>query len=264
MRPCAVRTTDVRLPDPPSSPPVFDDDFSTGVDPARWVAHYLPQWTVPERSEARYANSRDGLELRIDADQLDWRPEDAPLRVSNLQTGVFSGPPGSARGTHRHRPDGLVVRTETPTRLLFAPDHGRIDISVSASSDPGCMLAAWLVGTEHLSADDSGEICVFEIDADAIGASTIARSGVKAHHDPRMTTDMADVTLPFDASLPHTWTVIWGAGETIIGCEGVVLRRIHQAPEYPLFLLIDLFETAPPSGEYPKTAIVRRVRAWDD
>jgi len=78
-----------------------------------------------------------------------------------------------------------------------------------------------------------------------------------------MITDMAEVTLPFDAGLPHTWIVIWGAGETIIGCEGIVLRRIRQAPEYPLFLLIDLFETAPPSGEYPKTAIVRRVRAWD-
>lgn len=124
------------------------------------------------------------------------------------------------------------------------------------------MVAAWLIGSEHLSPDDSGEICVFEIDADAIGATTTARSGVKAHHDPRLTTDMATITVPFDARQPHTWTVIWGDGETIIGCEGTVVRRLPQAPTYPLFLMIDLFEIGPTSGPLPKTATVHRVRGW--
>ncbi|KJL46197.1 hypothetical protein RS84_02821 [Microbacterium hydrocarbonoxydans] len=252
-----------RLPDPPRTDPVFDDDFSRDVDPARWIAHYLPHWSVPERSAARYSTRPEGLELRIDEDQLDWRPEDAPLRVSNLQTGVFAGPLGSARGTHRHRPDGLVVRTETPTRVMFAPERGRIDLTVSASTDRACMLAAWLVGTEHSSPDDSSEICVFEIDADAVGESSRARSGIKAHHDRRLRTDMAEVVLPFDASRPHTWTVIWGEGKTIIGCEGRVLRRLAQAPDYPMILLIDLFEIGPAGGTYPKTATIHRVRAWD-
>lgn len=251
-----------RLPPAPTSAPVFEDDFSGGLSADRWVPHYLPHWTVPARSQARYGTTAEGIELRIEADQLDWRPEDAPLRVSNLQTGEFSGPLGSMRGTHRHRPDGLVVRTETPERLLFAPSRGRIDITVRASTDDGCMLAAWLVGTEHLSDADAGEICVFEIDADAVGRTTRARSGVKAHHDPRMTTDMTEVVLPFDASEPHTWTVIWGEGETVIGCEGEILRRIAQAPDYPLLLLIDLFETGGPGGRYPKRATLRRVRAW--
>lgn len=247
---------------PPAEPPQLDEDFSAGLTSRWWVPSYLPHWTTPDRAAARYRLVPDGIELRIEADQLDWRPEDAPLRVSNLQTGKYSGPLGSGEGTHRHRDDGLVVRTETPLQLLFAPSSGRVDITVTASTDAGCMLAAWLVGTEHLSEEDSGEICVFEIDAEAIGATTGVRTGVKAHHDPRMTTDMTEVSIPLDASQPHTWTVIWGDGETVIGCEGLVVRRIPQAPDYPLFLMLDLFEVAPPGGTYPKTAVIHRVRGW--
>ena len=252
-----------QLPRPPTRPSELDDDFSAGLSRRCWVPHYLPHWTTPERSVARYRLTDPGLELRIEEDQLDWRPEDAPLRVSNLQTGTFSGPVGSARGTHRHRDDGLVVRTHTPERLLFAPAAGRVDVTVAASRDERCMLAVWLVGTEHAREQDSGEICIVEIDADAIGTSTVARCGVKAHHDPRMTTDMAEVVLRLDGSEPHTWTAVWGLSETTIGCDGIVVRRVAQAPTYPLFLMVDLFEIGPPGGRYPKTATVSRVRAWD-
>ncbi|WP_341579828.1 hypothetical protein [Microbacterium schleiferi] len=250
-----------RLPPRPDRAPDFDDRFDGALSAERWVPHYLPHWTTPDRSEARYRITPEGVELRIEHDQLDWRPEDAPLRVSNLQTGTFSGPLGSASGTHRHR-DDVRVRTEAPLRLLFAPAGGRIDLTVSATRDDGCMLAAWLVGTEHRSPTDSGEICIFEIDADAVRESTVARSGVKAHHDPRMRTDMAEVTVPFDASSPHTWTVMWGSGGTVIGCEGRVVRRIAQAPDYPLFLMIDLFEIGRPGGTYPKAAMIHRVHGW--
>lgn len=255
-------TASDRLPDPTRAPDV-DDDFRDGLDPTLWVAEYLPQWTTPERARARYGIVDAGVELRIDADQPDWRPEDAPLRVSNLQTGTFSGRVGSERGTHRHR-DGLRVRTETAERLLFAPSRGRVEVTLSVGTDAGTMVAAWLVGTEHRSPEESGEICLFEIDADAVGATTRARTGIKAHHDPSLVTDMAEVPIPVDASLAHTWTVIWGNGETVVGCEGGVVRRIAQAPEYPMFLLIDLFEIGGPGGTYPKSATIYRVRGWDD
>ncbi|KTS55488.1 hypothetical protein NS206_16385 [Microbacterium testaceum] len=247
----------------PDREPDLHDDFRTGLDPRWWVASYLPHWTTPERARARYDTGPDGLALRIDRDQPDWREEDAPLRVSNLQTGVFSGPVGSPLGSHRHR-EGLTVRTETPTRLLFAPSSGRVEITVSASRDVNCMTAAWLVGTEHRSPTESGEICIFEIDADAIGETTVARSGIKAHHDPHLTSDMSEVALPLDASAPHTWFVQWGSGETVIGCQDRTLRRVAQAPDYPLFLMIDLFEIGPRRGLYPKTATIHRVRAWGE
>ncbi|MFF0204639.1 hypothetical protein [Streptomyces sp. NPDC005017] len=260
-------TSTTRLPEAPARKPDLEDDFATPtLRTDNWVDHYLPHWTTPERSLARYDFDRAGLRLRIDADQSDWREEDAPLRVSNLQTGVFSGPVGSERGTHRHRPDGLVVRTPTPERMLWAPAAGRVDVTVSASVDEGCMLAAWLVGSEHLSEKDTGEVCVFEIDAEGVGdTQSRARCGVKAHSDARLTTDMAEVTVPVDASKPHTWTAIWGRQGTVIGCEGVVVRRLPPFPGYPLLLMIDLFEVAPRSesdASYPKTAHVHSVRGW--
>jgi hypothetical protein len=257
-----------RLPDPPAHEPDFEEDFTAPrLREDRWVDHYLPHWTSPERSQARYDINEFGLRLRIDADQPDWRVEDAPLRVSNLQTGVFSGPAGSRRGTHRHRSDGLAVRTQTPERLLWAPTAGRVDVTVSASVHKGCMLAAWLVGTEHLSERDSGEICIFEIDADAVGkGKSHARCGVKAHSDARLTTDMTEVVLPLDASKPHTWTALWGPSGTLIGCEGIMVKQTPQSPGYPLFLMIDLFEIGPRSGtdtSYPKTAHIHHVRGWN-
>lgn len=250
------------LPSPPRRPADVDDDFSEGTLRDTWVPHYLPHWTTPDRSRARVTFTDTGLDLRIDADQLDWRIEDRPLRVSNLQTGTYSGPVGSTRGTHRHRPDDLVVRTFTPLRTPFTPDCGRVDVTLRASADPDCMTAIWLVGTEHLDPGDSGELCVAEIDADASGRPTRVRCGIKAHNDERLRNDMITVAVDEDSSDALTWTVIWGDGTTMIGCEGRVLHTFDQAPSYPLLLMIDVFEMSPGRGTYPKAATIRRVRAW--
>lgn len=251
-----------RLPAPPQRRPDLADDFRQGVHPDRWITSYLPHWSTPTRSEARYARRPDGLALQIHEDQLDWRTEDAPLRVSNLQTGSYSGPVGSGRGTHRHRPDELTVRTEVPLRLLWAPCTGRVDVRVSASRDLDCMLAAWLIGSEHQSPRDSGEVCIFEIDARQGATGWTARTGVKAHHDDRLVTTMIETPLTFDASSPHTWTAIWGKDETVIGCNGSILHRVPRAPHYPMFLMLDLFEIGAPRGSYPKTALLHSVNAW--
>lgn len=124
------------------------------------------------------------------------------------------------------------------------------------------MLAVWLVGTEHLNPSDAGEVCVFEVDAPASGEGWSARTGIKAHGDDRLTTDMARIPIDSDLSHPHTWTAIWGDGVTTIGLNGRVVRKMRQAPTYPLFLMIDLFEIGPPRGTYPKTARVHSVRGW--
>jgi len=243
----------------------FVENFAgSSLDAGRWDDHYLPHWTTPDRSAARYDLLGGGLRLRIDADQLDWRPEDAPLRVSHLQTALFSGPAGWTRGTHRHRPDGLEVRTETPLRLLWAPRSGQVDVTVTAGLDRGCMLAVWLVGTEHLAEDDSGEVCVFEIDADAVSASaTRARVGIKAHHDPRLTDDMTEVVVPVGAGQAHTWSARWDAAGVVVSCAGEAVFTSPQVLDYPMQLMVDLWEIGPRdrADAYPKVALVHSIRA---
>jgi hypothetical protein len=159
---------------------VFADDFTgDGLDAERWVDHYLPHWTTPERSIARYVLGGDGLRLLIEADQPAWRPEDGQMRVSNLQTGSFSGPRGSNIGQHRHRPD-LLVRSPQPIHRFWTPSSGLVEARMRASGDPTCMMAIWLVGVEDASPQESGEICVAELFGNAIGQErSQVRLGIK-------------------------------------------------------------------------------------
>jgi hypothetical protein len=246
---------------------VFVEEFSGAeLDAGKWVDHYLPHWTTPERSAARYDLRPGTLRLRVDADQPAWRPEDGELRVSNIQTASFSGPVGSPRGTHRHRPD-LRVRTATPTRRLYTPSGGLVEARLRASPDPTCMLAVWLVAVEEISPDQSGEVCIAELYGRAVGpGGSTVRSGIKAHHDPRLTTDMADVALDIDATAWHTYAAAWTADETRFLVDDEVVRVVPQGLTYPLQLMIDLFEfpTGPDRepAEYPKIGEVGAVRGY--
>jgi hypothetical protein len=244
----------------------FDEDFAgRELDPGRWVAHYLPQWTTPERSAARYELQPGLLRLRIDADQPAWRVEDGEMRVSNLQTGTFSGPAGSAVGQHRHR-DDLAVVTPQPERRLYTPSGGRAEAVLRASADPTCMVAFWLVGFEDRP-ERSGEICVCELFGHAIGRDrSRVRVGVKAHHDPRLEWEMDEVELELDATDWHTYAAEWGAEGVRFLVDDRLVRSSRQRIDYPLQLMVDLFEF-PEGGDrdpaaYPKTGDVRAVRGY--
>jgi hypothetical protein len=246
---------------------VFEEDFAgQTLDAGRWVAHYLPHWTTPERSAARYQLGAGALALRIDADQPAWRVEDGELRVSNLQTGSFSGPVGSPTGQHRHRPD-LTVTTAQPTRRLYTPSAGLVEAGLRATPDPTCMLALWLVGFEEAGPDQSGEICVAELYGNAIGPGrSSVRAGVKAHHDPRLHDDVADVTLDLDATEWHTYATEWTPERVRFFVDGEPIRTVHQRLDYPLQLMVDLFEF-PAGGDrdpaaYPKLGWVRAIRGY--
>ena len=148
---------------------VLADDF-TGptLDPGRWIDHYFPHWTTPDRSAARYAIvAGGGLRLRIDHDQPPGGVEDGPMRASGVQTGSFAGPVGSTRGQQRHRTDGLIVRTAVPTRRLWTPSFAYLmsasDVALAASESMSAMTAcgAVLYGSEKSTR--SARFCVIEI-----------------------------------------------------------------------------------------------------
>ena len=245
----------------------FDEDFTDpALDSDKWVAHYLPHWTTPERSAARYELRPGVLRLRIDADQPAWRVGDGELRVSNIQTGAFSGPLGSPIGQHRHRAD-LAVRTAQSTRRLYTPSIGLIEAVLRASPDPTCMLALWLVGFEDESPEQSGEICVAELFGSAIGPRRSGvRIGVKAHNDPSLHDDMEEVALDLDATAWHTYSAEWTAERIRFFVDDQLVRTVHQRIDYALQVMVDLFEF--PRGAdrdpnaYPKLGEVKAVRGY--
>ncbi len=231
----------------------------------RWLDHYLPQWTTPERSAARYDLTEEGLTLRIDVDQPAWRDEDGELRVSNLQTGSSSGPVGSEVGQHRHC-EGLTVRTPQPARRLYTPTGGLAEAELRAGTDPTCMLAFWLIGFEERP-EDSGELCVAELFGDAVaGPRARVNVGIKAHHDPRLYDDMATVELDLDGTEWHRYSVAWSRDESSFYVDDQLVRSCPQGMSYPMQLMVDLFEF-PTSADrdpaaYPKRGWVRSVRGW--
>ncbi|MGC4000365.1 MAG: glycoside hydrolase family 16 protein [Anaeromyxobacter sp.] len=134
-----------------------EDSFAgPRLDDRLWLPHYLPQWSSRSAAAARFEVD-GGLRLRIDADQPAWCPEwNGELRVSSLQTGVFSGPLGSAAGQHHFRP-GLVVREPQAPKALYTPRYGLFEIRCRALANPACLVALWMIGYED-APERSGEI----------------------------------------------------------------------------------------------------------
>ncbi|WP_062304022.1 hypothetical protein [Demequina subtropica] len=238
------------------------------LDTSLWVPDYLPHWTTPERSGARYRFTDAGLALLIEHDQHAWRPEDGDFRVSHLQTGEFAGPLGSDVGQHRVGHDLRVVTERTMRRLWTPPRAGAVEVVASASADPTCMLGIWLVGHESTGPRDSGEICIAEVFGDRVSpASSTVRVGIKAHHDDRLVTDLRDVAAAFDAATPHVYGATWDSEGTEITLDGTAVYGTDQVLGYPLQLMLDLWEF--PHGRrdaaaYPKVATLHEVRLRTD
>src|SRR4051812_20242147 len=189
---------------------VVDEPFmGLDLDRSIWLASYLPQWSSHERSAARFTLGDGGLTLRIDPDQKPWNPEmDPGVRVSSLQTGVFSGPVGSAIGQHHFR-RGLTVREEQPAQAFFTPTYGRFEVRLAANPDPDMLTTLWMIGFED-EPERSGEICVVEaFGRDAGGAESAVGMGIHPFGDPRLHEEFESVRVPIDTREMHDYAVEW-------------------------------------------------------
>ena len=233
--------------------PVWEDTFQSSVlDPSRWLPYYLPQWSSRERSAARY-DVGSGLRLRIDETQAPWCPElDGEVRVSSLQTGVFSGPLGSRIGQHRFHPEA-VVREEQENVRLFTPHYGRIEIELAAPADEHAMAALWLIGYED-EPERSAELCVCEIFGRDVGAEESAVGlGVHPFADPSLEDDFERVRVPVDAREPHVYAADWRPDGIDFFVDGTRVKSTAQSPGYPLQLMLGLYLfPGEPAGSFPK------------
>jgi Glycosyl hydrolases family 16 len=239
---------------------VFRDDFEgSGLDTGVWLPHYLPMWSSRAASAATYAVAGSELRLTIPPEQALWCADDhdPPLRVSGVQSGVFSGEVGSTRGQQPFR-DGLVVREYQPTQWGWTPHYGLLEVRARMDLGPRSMASVWMVGIEDRP-ERSGEICVFEVFGDTLedGGAAAVGSGVHPFRDPALTDEFSAPRMEIDVAEPHVYAADWRPGRVDFLIDGRRVKTVHQAPDYPLQMMIAVFDF-PAKGEsdhVPKLAV---------
>jgi hypothetical protein len=229
---------------------MFRDDFDGAeLDTGVWIPHYLPMWSSRAESAATYAIAGSELRLTIPPEQGLWCADshDPPLRVSGIQSGVWSGEEGGTRGQQPFR-DGLVVRESQPTQLGWTPHHGLLEVRARMDLGPSSMASVWMVGIEDRP-ERSGEINLFEVFGDAIEDGTAAvGSGVRPFRDPTLTDEFDAPRMRIDVSEPHVYAADWRPGRVDLLIDGRRVKTLHQAPDYPMQMIVAVFDF-PAKGE---------------
>lgn len=246
--------------------PIFFDDFDAPeLDRGKWLARYLPHWTRGGRDRPRYSIADSCLTLRIDPDQPPWCPEfDGAVKVSNLQTGHWSGPVGSREGQHRFAPS-LVVREAHPAQRLFLMQHGRLELRAKADIGANHLAALWLIGYED-APQRCGELCVAEIKGwERRDGSTLLGYGIKPFADPALRPGFHEDRLLYDLAEFHVYAIDWQPDGIDFFLDGQRLTRVAQSPAYPLQLMLNLYELpnlpASPRAA-PPTFSIDSITVW--
>ncbi|MDY0907958.1 GNAT family N-acetyltransferase [Microbacterium sp. CFBP9034] len=248
--------------------PDVDERFvGPTLDEARWWPFYTPHWASREASAARWSVGPRGLELRIDEGTAPWAPDlDGDLRVSHLQTGQHSRPVGSSVGQHRFR-SGLVVTEEQPEHRGWLVHHGVIEVRMAAIRHPDVMVAVWPIGFEDEPAD-CGELCIAEIfGSDLDDGGGWVGVGVKPQNDPRLREDFEKVRVDGDLTEMHDYAVEWTRDRMRFFIDGRWVKTVVQSIDYPVQLMVDVYEFPRPDGTRDLSALphvlrVERVRSF--
>ncbi|HEU4915032.1 MAG TPA: glycoside hydrolase family 16 protein [Acidimicrobiia bacterium] len=213
------------------------------LDREVWFPYYLPHWSSREQSAASHY-VRDGeLHLMIPIDQPLWCPDrhDEPIRVSGIQSGSFSGPVGSTIGPQPFK-EGLTVSEEQPMFSGYTPHFGRIEVGMRGVLTPRSMFGVWLAGIEDRP-ERSGEILIAEVFGDAIeDGSAAVGIGTRSFRDPSLAGDFSAPCLEIDVSEHHVYAAAWSRDSVELSVDDLTLRQISEAPDYPMQLMIAVFD----------------------
>jgi hypothetical protein len=247
----------------------FEDTFDgDALDEARWLPYYLPQWSSRAASAARYQIGGGVLRLVIEADQQPWCPEfDGQIRVSSLQTGVFTGPVGSTAGQQRFKP-GLVVREAQHNARLYTPQYGLFELRAKAIDDPRCMVALWMIGYED-EPYRSAEICICEIFGREVTPGS-ARVGMGLHPfgDATIRDDFSAETVAIDARDFHLYAAEWTPEHVTFFVDHQRIKTVEQSPGYPMQFMLGIYEfpddgqSTQPAHPYPKQFVIDYFRGY--
>jgi Glycosyl hydrolases family 16 len=240
----------------------FIDDFDGAeLDTDVWVAHYLPMWSSRAQSAANYDLAGSELRLTIPAEQGLWCPgEHEPLRVSGIQSGVFSGEAGSTIGQQPFR-EGLVVREFQPTRWGWTPHFGFLEVRARMDLSPRSMAGVWMAGLEDRP-ESCAEILMFEVFGDALAAdgdrpSAAVGMGLRPFRDPQITDAFDAPRVAIDVSEPHIYAADWRPGRVDFLIDGERVKTVRQAPDYPMQMMVAVFD-------FPEKAAAEKAAADKD
>lgn len=227
------------------------------LDPTVWSDAYLPAWSSRAAAAATYTTGPEGLVLSIPPEQPLWCPDlhPTPLRVSAIHSANRSGPVGS---TDAPQPflAGQLVRERQPAMFGFTPHYGAIAVTCSARLTTRSMFSAWLVGLEDRP-ERSGEICIMEIFGDSIhGDHAAVGQGIHPFRDPALHDDFAARPRVLDVREQHTYQVDWQPGQVSFGIDGTTTRTVEQAPDYPMMLILGLFDFPDQPGAPDQTPLL--------
>ncbi|WP_435770305.1 glycoside hydrolase family 16 protein [Nocardioides sp. SYSU DS0651] len=246
----------------------FEERFQgEALDRERWLAAYLPAWSSRAEAAATYELTGDGLRLSIPPDQPLWCADlhQQPLRVSAVQSGNWSGPVGSPRGQQPFR-DGLLVREEQPRMAGLVPRYGRVEVECRAAIGPGSMFSAWMIGMEE-EPHQCGEICLVEVFGETVQAQdgrvgADVGAGIHAFRDPALAEEFAAPRRELDVAHWHRYAVDWTPEGVRWLVDGVETARSTQSPDYPMLLILGVFDFPGRSDPAAVPELVVRRVAW--
>jgi hypothetical protein len=235
----------------------FDDFDGPDLDTDVWVPHYLPQWSSRAESAATYTVDGSELRLTIPPEQGLWcRDEhEPPLRVSGIQSGVFSGDVGSTIGQQPFR-DGLEVREAQPAHWGWTPEYGLLEVRARLDLSPRSMASVWMIGLEE-EPTRSGEICIFEVFGDALetdGGEPTAAVGMGVHpfRDPAITDEFDAPRIAIDVGEFHLYAADWRPGRVDFLIDGQHVKTVQQAPDYSMQMMVAVFDFPAKAASSPQ------------
>lgn len=238
----------------------FLDHFDgSGLDTDVWIPHYLPQWSSRAETAANYELADSELRLTIPPELGLWcaGEHDPPLRVSGIQSGVFSGEVGSTVGQQPFR-EGLVVRELQPAQWGWTPQYGLLEVRARMELSSRSMAGVWMVGLEE-EPTRSGEILLFEVFGNALGdGSAAVGMGVRPFRDPALVDGFEAPRLEIDVREPHTYAADWRPGRADFLVDGELVKTVHQAPDYAMQMMVALFDFPDeegPADHVPELAV---------
>lgn len=221
----------------------FLDDFDNEkIDSTKWLPYYLPQWNNQKDAKASYIIENSILTLRIHNNQKPWCPEfNGNVRVSSLQTGVFSGKLGSQEGQHRFTKD-LVVREEQQPIKLYTPQYGYIKFMAKCNIGKNHVAAFWMIGFED-KPEKSAEICIFELKGSNINGNT-AKIGYGVHPfgDESINDEFYEDVFNINVYEWNVYGVEWFQDRICFYMNGEIIRTIYQSPKYEMQFMLNLYD----------------------